>query len=348
MIMELEAISFRRQIRVGNTLIGEESPTYIIAEGGVAHFGDLGKALALVDLAADGGADAFKTQAFTTDSLISAHLPEWRDRLRPKEVGLDFIAHMKQRCDERGITFLCTAHDPSVLPWLDELDVAATKVGSGERGNLPFLRELARRGRPMILSTGMYEERHLLEAIEAIGGEGLDELALLHCVTSYPTPSNQVNLRAMDRMRELFPGPVGYSDHTQGHSVVLAAVALGADIVEKHITLDFDVPNAQDWKVSCGPDDFATFVRAIRDVEAAVGRPIKEAQPCEQGALVWALKSLVAARDLPAGTVLEREHLLAKRPGDGIPPSHLAQFLGKRLVQPLAADAALRFEDIGQ
>lgn len=336
--------SFRKNFSISGRLVGEGAPVYVIAEGGVAHFGDPGKALALVDLAAEGGADAFKTQAFNTDALISGRLPEWRDRLRPKEVGFEFIARMKERCDQRGITFLCTAHDPSVLPWIDELGVPAYKIGSGERGNTPFLREMARRGKPMILSTGMYEEPHLREAIEAVADEGLKEFALLHCVTSYPTPLEQVNLRAMDRMRELFEGPVGYSDHTQGHHVVLAAVARGAALVEKHITLDFDVPNAQDWKVSAGPDDFAAFVREIREVEAALGRPRKEVQPCEEAALNWALKSLVAARDLPAGTVLGREHLVFKRPGDGIPPSRIAEFLGRRLARAVVADEPIRFE----
>lgn len=338
-------MSFRRQFSIDNKLIGHDTPVYIIAEAGVAHFGDPGKALALVDLAAEGGADAFKTQAFTTDALVSARLLEWRDRLRAKEVGFEFIARMKQRCDQRGITFLCTAHDPSVLPWLDELQVPAYKIGSGERGNTPFLRELARRGKPMILSTGMYEEHHLAEALAAIAAEGREELALLHCVTSYPTPSEQVNLRAMDRMRELFTGPVGYSDHTQGHQIALAAVARGASIVEKHITLDFNVPNAQDWKVSCGPDDFAAFVQEVREVEVALGRPVKEIQLCEEAALDWALKSLVAARDLPAGTVLEPGHLLSKRPGDGLSPSRQEELLGKRLARPVAEDTALRFED---
>lgn len=339
-------MQYKEQFNIGNRLIGHGATVYVIAEAGVAHFGDHAKALALVDLAADGGADAFKTQAFTTDSLISERLPEWRSRLRPKEVGFDFIAKMKERCDMRGITFLCTAHDPSVLPWLDKLDVPAYKIGSGERGNTPFLRELARRGKPMILSTGMYEETHVYQALDAIASVGNKELALLHCVTSYPTPLDQVNLRAMDRLRALFPGPVGYSDHTQGHHVVLAAVAHGAAIVEKHITLDFNVQDAQDWKVSCGPDDFAEFVQKIRDVETALGRPIKQVQPCEKAALNWALKSLVAATDLPPGTVLTAEHLLAKRPGDGISPNQQEIIIGRRLARPVCADAAIGLEDL--
>ncbi len=311
----------------------------------MAHFGDRAKALALVDLAADGGADAFKTQAFTTDALVSSRLPDWRARLKSREVDFDFIASMKQRCDDRGITFLCTAHDPSVVPWLEALDVPAIKVGSGERGNTPFLRQLARLGKPMILSTGMYDQAHLREAIAAVGDAGLQQLALLHCVTSYPTPSGEINLRAMDFISSIFPGPVGYSDHTRGHHVVLAAVARGATIVEKHITLDFDVPNAQDWKVSCGPEDFADFVREIREVEAALGVASKQPQPCETAALEWALKSLVAAGDLPAGTVIRSEHILAKRPGTGLSPGQLGDILGKRLVRSVVADEAFQADD---
>lgn len=337
---------FKRQIAIAGKTIGGDAPVYIIAEGGVAHFGDPEKALALVDLAADAGADAFKTQAFSTESLISSRLPEWRDRLRPKEVGFDFIARMKTRCDERGIVFLCTAHDPSVLSWLTDLDVVAYKVGSGERGNLPFIRQIARGRKPMILSTGMYEEHHLIETLNSLANEGVEDLALLHCVTSYPTPPEQVNLRAMDRMRALFSGPVGYSDHTQGHQVVLAAVARGAAIIEKHIALDFNVPNAQDWKVSCGPEDFSDFVHKIREVEASLGRVAKVIQPCEQSALNWALKSLVAACDLSAGTTLTQDHLLSKRPGNGIPASRQDELLGRRLRRPIAADEALSFDDL--
>lgn len=336
---------FKNEIVIGGRQIGPNHPAYIIAEGGVAHFGDIDKAIALVDLAADGGADAFKTQAFTTDALVSSQLPEWQSRLRSREVGFDFIASMKKRCDERKITFLCTAHDSSVIPWLEDLDVPAVKVGSGERGNTPFLRQLAQLGKPMILSTGMYGESHILEALATAADEGLRDLALLHCVTSYPTPPDQINLRAMDRMRELFSGPVGYSDHTHGHQVVLAAVARGAAIVEKHITIDFNVPNAQDWKVSCGPDDFSDFVREIREVEAAVGRKVKEPQACEIPALEWALKSLVAAADMSAGTVVASEHVRYKRPGTGLSPGRLNEILGRRLARPVGRDAAFSMDD---
>ena len=338
--------NFAHIFPVGRRNVGIGCPALIIAEAGVNHFGNLDKALALVDMAVDAGADVFKTQAFDTTRLVSARLPEWRERLRPKEVSFEFLRRVKEHCDYRGILFMCTAHDESVLPWLDALDVPAFKIGSGERSNLPYFREIARRGKPVILSTGMYELDHVRQALQVFSEGGCRELALLHCVTSYPTPYDQVNLRAMDALRAVFPGPVGYSDHTRGHHVCLAAVACGATILEKHITLDFDVPNAQDWKVSAGPEDFAAFVRSVREVEAALGDGAKRPAPSETAALAWALKSLVAARPLLRGSVLAEGMLLAKRPGGGIEPSRLPDVLGRALRRDLEADEALTWSDL--
>ncbi len=338
--------NFAHTLRIGGRDVGIGYPALIIAEAGVNHFGNLDKALALVDLAADSGADVFKTQAFDTARLVSARLPEWRERLRPKEVSFEFLKKVKEHCDRRNILFMCTAHDESVLPWLDTLDVPAFKIGSGERLNLPFFRQIARRGKPVILSTGMYELDHVRQALDIFSGSGCRELALLHCVTSYPAPYDQVNLRAMDSLRAVFSGPVGYSDHTRGHHVCLAAVARGAAILEKHITLDFDVPNAQDWKVSAGPDDFADFVRSIREVEAALGDGVKRPASSETAALTWALKSLVAAHPLPCGSVLKEGMLLAKRPGGGIEPSRLPEVLGRTLRRDLEQDEMLVWSDL--
>ena len=335
---------FLPALRIAGRRIGENAPVYIIAEAGVAHFGDPGKADALVDLAAEAGANAFKTQAFKTDRLISRILPEWRERLRPKEVGPDFLARMRERCQRRGIAFLCTAHDDVALDWVMDLDPPAFKIGSGERGNLPLLEKIARLGKPVILSTGMHEESHLAAALAAMQRGGCRELALLHCVTSYPTPSEQVNLRRLQTLGRLFPGPVGYSDHTEGHQAALAAVAFGASLIEKHITLDFNGPNAQDWKVSCGPDDFAHFVASIRKVEKMLGSSDLLIQPCEKPALDWAIKSLVAETNLAAGTVLEEGLLVAKRPGHGISPAEMSKIVGRRLSVPLAADTPLDWD----
>lgn len=337
---------FRPCFEIAGRLVGAGAPVLIIAEAGVSHFGDLTKALALVDVAAAAGADVFKTQAFSTEQLVSSRMPEWRERLRPKEVTFDFLAAMKQRCDEHDLIFLCTPHDESVLPWLDELAVPAFKVGSGERANTPYFREIARRGKPVILSTGMYAAEDVRQALDAFERAGCRELALLHCVTSYPTPFEQVNLRAMDTLRHMFSGPVGYSDHTSGYHAVLAAVARGAAIVEKHVTLDFNVPNAQDWKVSCGPSDFSQLVHQVRQVEAALGDGQKMPQPCEADALNWALKSLVAARELPLGTVLCADMVAAKRPGGGIAPARLEEVIGCRLRHHLSVDQPITEDDL--
>lgn len=336
----------KRKFKVGNKWVGEGHPALIIAEAGVNHFGDAGKARDLVHMAAEAGADVFKTQAFTTEELISQRLPEWRQRMKPKEVGLDFLLRMKEECDTHNILFMCTAHDRTALPWLEELKVPAFKIGSGERENFPFLQEIIRFNKPILLSTGMYNVTHLQNTIRFFEQTTCKELALLHCVTSYPTPVHEVNLNAMDLMREIFPGPVGYSDHTEGHVVTLAAVAKGAQLIEKHITLDFNVPNAQDWKVSAGPDDFKTLIQHIRVIEQALGKKVKETQACEKKAEVWALKSIVAKKDIPQGTVLSEDLLTFRRPGDGLPPSRLPELLGKKVQKAIGADQLILLEDI--
>lgn len=339
-------MAFSSSFRIGNRLVGGDAPVLVIGEAGVAHFGDLGKGLALVDLAAGTGCDVFKTQAFSTEALISSRLPHWRQRLASKEVGYDFLARLKERCDQRGIVFICTAHDETVLPWLEQLAVPAYKVGSGERGNLPFIMRIASLGKPVILSTGMYEAQDIGQTLDAVASVGCEWLALLHCVTSYPTPAEQVNLRSMEFLRSVFPGPVGYSDHTEGELATLAAVAMGASVVEKHISLDFNVPNAQDWKVSAGPGNLAGLVSKIRTIEKMRGQATKQLQACEEGALTWALKSLVAARDIPAGTILKPEHIASKRPGGGISPAEIDKVVGRRLRTSITIDQAISWDHL--
>lgn len=324
--------------------VGGEAPCYVIAEAGVAHFGDPAKALRLVELAADAGADAVKFQLFRADTMISGRSsPEWIERMRSRELPFEAFARIAAHAKAHGITFMCTAHEPDALDYLTALGVPAFKVGSGEVGNWPFIADHARRGRPLIISTGMYDAAQIDALIGAVAASGNRALGLLHCVTAYPTPPDEINLRAMDALRDRFPGPVGYSDHTAGHAIPLAAVARGAKILEKHITLDFDIPDAQDWKVSCGPDDLAAFVAAIRAIEASLGDGEKAPSQRERDA-IWARKSLVAATDLPAGTVIGEAHLAAKRPGTGISPAEIAAVLGRRLGRPLAADEIVEWD----
>ncbi|MEW5724308.1 MAG: N-acetylneuraminate synthase family protein, partial [Thermodesulfobacteriota bacterium] len=247
---------------------------------------------------------------------------------------------------KQGLTFVATAHEESSLGFLDELEVPVYKIGSGEVANWPFLKAVARRGKPVILSTGMYTLDQIGRAVECFAEAGNPDLAVLHCVTRYPTPSAEVNLRAMETIAAKWNVIVGYSDHTAGYHFPLAAAALGARIIEKHISLDFDVPNAQDWKVSCGPDDLPLLVAQIREIEAGLGSGEKQPAQGEQESLLWARKSLVAARDIPAGAVVEASMLRAKRPGTGISPEEAGRVIGRVAKRDIVADELLSWEQL--
>ena len=338
--------NFSTHIQLSGRLVGPGQPILIIAEAGVSHFGDLQKAMDLVDLAVEAGADVFKTQAFQTDEMISNALPEWKDRLRIKEVNFDFISKIKQRCDDHGIIFLCTPHDNSVLPWLEELNVSAIKIGSGERGNIPFLYEISKLNKPVILSTGMYTHDDVIQALNAFDNFGLEDLALLHCVTCYPTPYEDVNMKIMEQIATYFSGPIGYSDHTKGHEASIVAASMGAHIIEKHITLDYDIPNAQDWKVSCGPNDFSGFVQSIRNTEIIKGTGGIVEPPCEGNAYLWATKSIVSNKALPAGHRLTKDDISFKRAGKGISPSNIKRVVGRLLKKSICHDEKIQWKDL--
>ncbi|MBW1699416.1 MAG: N-acetylneuraminate synthase family protein [Deltaproteobacteria bacterium] len=336
---------FPTHIEIAGRLIGPGEPCYVIAEGGVNHFGEIEKALQLIELAATSGATAFKSQHYRTDRLVGPAAPEWRERLQSKELPDEAIKKMQQECMKRAITFLCTPHDDIALEFLvNVLDVPAIKIGSGEVENWPFLERIARCEKPVILSTGMYEIDQIRKAVRVMEENGCPALALLHCITSYPAEPADVNLKVMEQIREFFPGPVGYSDHTAGTAVALAAVALGADIIEKHITIDRDVPDAQDWKVACDPSNLARFIRDVREVEAARGGGLKILSEKEKHSLLWARKSLTLIKDLQAGEVITEKVLLAQRPGTGIPPSRIEAVVGKIAARPLKAGTILDFD----
>jgi len=339
-------LEMHKTFEIAGRQVGGSAPVLFIAEAGVSHFGDMTLAHELVAMAAEAKADVFKTQFFDVEALIAKRNGEWRERLRPRNLTLDQAHELKEACDKRGIIFMSTAHDETRIPWLRELQIAAVKVGSGERGNPAFLEQLASLGKPMIVSTGMYGEYDVREALNACAKGGCDRVALLHCLTSYPAPLDQINLSAMDRLAQLHPGPIGYSDHTEDFAAVLAAVARGAKIVEKHITILRDVPNAQDWKVSAGPENLADLVAEVRRVEMMIGHGRKEIAPCETAGAIWATKSLVAAWDLPAGHILTPLDLKAKRPGDGAPPNRLADVLGRQLTKPLEKDDPVNIADL--
>lgn len=336
---------FSQKFEIAGRGVGEGCPVYIVAEAGVAHFGSEDKAYRLVDLAADAGADAVKFQVFDVERLISRELPEWRERLAPRQLPHAAFRRIQDYSRKRGITFFATAHDEASFDFLLELGVPVAKIGSGEIGNWPYLRKIGAAGLPVILSTGMYLDDQVGQALDTLFEVGCRDIAVLHCVTRYPVPPAEAALGNIAKLRARFGAVTGYSDHTKGIHFPLAAIALGARVLEKHITLDFDVPNAQDWKVSCGPADLPELVCQARELEAGAGMRDGPSEG-ERESLAWASKSLVAARDIRAGETIGAADLASKRPGTGIPPSALAQVTGKRARVDLAKDAVLKWEQL--
>jgi N,N'-diacetyllegionaminate synthase len=340
-------------ITIGDRRVGDGEPVFVIAEAGVNHNGDLAHALELVDVAAESGADAVKFQTFDPAELAStaAPLAEYQregGQAAPGQVEMlsalrlddEAFASVAARCAQRNVLFLSTPFDEGSADLLEALGVEAFKVGSGELTNLPFLRNLAGRRRPLLLSTGMATLDEVGEAVEAVRDAGGPPLALLHCVSSYPAPAEEANLRAMNALRERFAVAVGYSDHCLGMNVSLAAVALGATILERHFTVDRELPGP-DQALSLEPDELADLIRRIREVEAALGDGVKRPQRSERENLGVARRSIVAARSMGPGERIDAASVTFKRPGGGLPPAIVGSVIGKRLVLPIEPDEML-------
>jgi N,N'-diacetyllegionaminate synthase len=328
---------------------------FIIAEAGVNHNGSLDLALRLIDAAKASGADAVKFQTFRADLLAtqSAHKAPYQERTTPeaesqfemlRRLELDAAAHQRliDHCRQVGIQFLSSPFDAQSADLLATMDVPVYKIPSGEITNLPFLRHLARKGRPLILSTGMSTLGEVEEAVQVLQAAGATRLTLLHCVTEYPAPYAEVNLRAMETLRTTFGLPVGYSDHTPGIDIAIAAVALGAEVIEKHFTLDRSLPGP-DHAASLEPDELRQMVAAIRHVEVALGTGIKAPAPCELPNISVARKSVVAARALPKGHQLAAEDLGIKRPGSGLAPKLLPSLVGRTLRVDIGKDEIINW-----
>lgn len=337
---------FNRRFDIDGRTVGEGAPVYIIAEAGVAHFGSEEKAYRLVDLAAEACADAVKFQVFDVDAMISKDSQEWRERLESRQLPYEAFERIQKYCSQKDITFFATAHDEPSLDFLETLNVPAYKIGSGEVGNWPFVERAAARGKPVILSTGMYRQEQIGEALSIIAATGNADVAVLHCVTDYPANPHDIALGNVKLIRERFGIVAGYSDHTAGYHIPLAAVALGARVIEKHITLDYNVPNAQDWKVSCGPDNLKAFVSQVRDIEAAITTRAEGPTENEKRSMLWASKSLVTRREIAKGQILREEDLCTKRPGNGISPSRIGEVLGRIAKRALSRDVVIRVEDL--
>lgn len=324
--------------------------TYIIAEAGVNHNGSLALALRLVDAAKEAGADCVKFQTFVTEEEVSKYAvkAEYQketteaeegqfEMIKRLELSFEQFRQIKDYCDEKGIRFLSTPFDLLSIGFLDTIDMPFWKIPSGEVTNLPYLLAIAKTKKPVVMSTGMCEMEEIQAAMDVLKANGTPKITLLHCNTEYPTPYEDVNLRAMETMRERFGVDVGYSDHTPGIEVPIAAAAMGAVIIEKHFTLDRNM-EGPDHKASLEPNELAAMAAGIRKVETALGSREKTASPSEGKNRDIARKSIVARRAIKKGELLTEENIAAKRPGDGVSPMRWFEVLGTPAVRDFEED----------
>ena len=334
----------------------------IIVEAGVNHNGSLDLAYQLIDVAVEARADFVKFQTFKVDKIVSKEAKKADYQLTNinnddstqytmlKGLELNEVMHRKlvTYCKQKKIQFLSTGFDEESIDFLEKLGVSMFKIPSGEITNKPYLQHIARKGKPIIMSTGMADLGEIEDALRVIMDTGLkkDQITLLHCNTDYPTPMQDVNLKAMHTIGKAFKVNIGYSDHTLGIEVPIAAVAMGAKVIEKHFTLDRNL-SGPDHKASLEPHELKAMVCAIRNIELAMsGNGIKCPSSSESKNKPIARKSIHIKEDLKAGTILRKEHLVMKRPGDGISPMHIDHVLGRMTSIDLPTDFKLEWKDL--
>lgn len=326
------------------------SKVFVIAEAGVNHNGSLENAKKLVDVAAFAGADAVKFQTFKAESLVckNAEKAEYQKNttdaqenqfsmLKKLELTPQMHEELQKYCTQKGIMFLSTPFDIDSIDYLDKMGISVMKVPSGEITNYPYLKRIGQTGKKVILSTGMCELGEVEAAVCVLRDNGSNDIVILHCNTEYPTPYEDVNLKAMITLKEKLQIEVGYSDHTMGIEVPIAAVAVGATVIEKHFTLDKTM-EGPDHKASLEPDELAAMVKAIRNIEKAIGTGSKEPSVSEKKNIPIARKSIVAKEAIKKGDVLSEKNLTCKRPGNGISPMCWNDVIGQRAKRDFEAD----------
>lgn len=323
--------------------------TLIIAEAGVNHNGSIDIAKQLVDKAADAGADIIKFQTFKSEKLVSksAHQADYQKKnigklsddsqlnmLKKLELSEQDHIELMNYCQKKGIKFFSTAFDMDSIDFLHSLNLGLWKIPSGEITNYPYLKKIAQYHEPVILSTGMCEIEDISAAMDVLLKYGVkrEQITILHCNTEYPTPFEDVNIRAMQEMRDKFHVSIGYSDHTKGIEVPIAAVALGASVIEKHFTINRNM-EGPDHKASLEPDELKAMVSAIRHIELAMGNGHKKVSESERKNISIARKSIVAACCIKKGEILTEDNLTVKRPGSGISPMRWEEVIGTKAVK---------------
>ena len=340
---------------IKNRTIGVGHPCFVIAEAGVNHNGELHLAKKLVDASVAARADAVKFQTFTPQGVVvqNTSIAEYAqnnieknmkqiDMLKKYALNYDHFIDLKEYCDRKNIIFLSSPHSFDAIDFLDPL-VPAYKFGSGDLTNISALQHAAKKNKPMILGTGMATLEEVKHAYQAVLSMGNTQIILLHCTTNYPCSYEEVNLRAMSTMQHELNCLVGYSDHTQGHLVSAVALALGASVIEKHITLDRNLPGP-DHKASLEPHEFTDMICQIRNVEKILGSSEKRPTESEKAIRKTVRKSIITARNIKKGEIITRDMVVIKRPGSGISPAEIEKIIGKKTKKDITVDEILHWD----
>ncbi|WP_286170386.1 pseudaminic acid synthase [Halocella sp. SP3-1] len=347
-----------REIKIGNITVGNNNPTFVIAEAGSNHNGDLGQAKKLIDVAVEAKADAVKFQTFTADKIAARTddkvmqlgdeydtADDLYELYKELELPREWQQELRDYAQNKGIIFLSTPFDYEAVDQLEELEMPVYKIASFECIDLPFLRYIARKCKPIILSTGMANLGEIEESLDTIYNEGNEQVILLHCGISYPMPVEDVNLAAMDTISQAFQVPVGYSDHTLGITVPVCAVARGAKVIEKHFTLDRKLPGP-DHKFALEPDELTAMVKGVREAEVAIGSPIKKHVAPEEIHYHRGRRSIFAVKDIPVNTRIKAEMIAVLRPGIGLKPKYYDLVIGRTAKKNIKAYEPITWEKI--
>jgi N-acetylneuraminate synthase/N,N'-diacetyllegionaminate synthase len=333
----------------------EVNPVFIIAEAGVNHNGELSLAIRLCDEAFKAGVDAIKFQTWKTEKVITRNvaMAEYQkqntnldasqfDMIKKLELSYADFIQIQQHCDAIGIKFLSTPDEEESLDFLLQLGMDVIKIGSGDINNIPYLRKIGKTRLPVILSTGMSSLANVERALDTLTGSGTPKVTLLHCTTNYPCPMDEVNLRAIQTLASAFGTEVGYSDHTMGIEVSIAAVALGARIIEKHVTLDRNM-NGPDHSASLEPGELREMVLTIRNIERALGNGIKKPNVSEQKIEAVVKKKIVAAKPICEGEIFNEKNLTVKRSANGVSAEFWDWIYGRKANRNYAEDEPINF-----
>ncbi|MCY6370509.1 N-acetylneuraminate synthase [Clostridium ganghwense] len=342
-------------IKIGNRIVGNNSSCFIIAEAGVNHNGDIKLAKKLVDMAVYAGVDAVKFQTFKSEKLVTgyAQMAKYQkdnigtedsqfNMLKKLELSYDEFKELKKYCEDKEIIFLSTPFDFESADFLNSIGIEAFKISSGDLTNIPLLEHIAEFKKPIILSSGMAVLGEIEEALMCLKNKDIEDVAALHCTSNYPAALESVNLRAMNTIKEALSVVGGYSDHTEGITIPIAAAALGANIIEKHFTLDKNM-DGPDHKASLEPEELKKMVEGIRNVESSLGNGVKMFSESEISTMQVARKSIVASRNINKGEIIKLEDLDYKRPGNGLSPKYYKNLIGKQANKDINKDEQITF-----